>query len=393
MTATGSDDYCTRIVHDLATIDAEAWDALARASGPPNPFVRHAFLHALHTTGCAALRTGWEPHYLTLRRGDALVAAAPLYRKHHSYGEYVFDWAWADAHQRHGIAYYPKWLVAVPFTPVPGPRLLASDAAARRRLAAELLRHAAASDLSSLHVLFPLPEEAALLAEFGASTRHAVQFHWHNAGYAGFDDYLAHLAQPKRKKVRAERRKVAEAGVTLRRLTGRDIGAADWALFERCYRATYAAHHSTPYMNARFFAAVAASMPDNLLLVVAARDGRDIAAALALHDGERLYGRYWGALETVPCLHFETSYYQLIEFAIERDLRVIEGGAQGEHKHARGFAPVRTQSSHVLRHPAFADAVERYLAREAGGIDAYLDELDERSALRRPGSEPDRISG
>jgi predicted N-acyltransferase len=309
----------------------------------------------------------------------------PLYRKHHSYGEYVFDWAWAEAHQRHGIAYYPKWLVAVPFTPVPGPRLLAVDEAARAQAADALLATAQASGLDSLHVLFATESEAALLAARGALTRHAVQFHWFNAGYGTFDDYLAGLAQPKRKKVRAERRKVADAGVTLRRRVGREITEADWALFARCYRTTYASHHSTPYLNDRFFRLLAAALPEHLLLVTASRAGRDVAAALALFDGTRVYGRYWGALEAVPCLHFEASYYQLIEFAIERGLAVIEGGAQGEHKHARGFVPVRTVSSHWLRHPAFADAVQRYLERETGGVEAYIDDLNDRSALRRPG--------
>jgi hypothetical protein len=382
MAEAGSSDYCTRIVLDLAEVGAAAWNGLLNDAGCSNPFLRYEFLHALHATGCAAPKRGWEPHYLTLTQAGQLVAAVPLYRKHHSYGEYVFDWAWADAHQQHGIAYYPKWLAAVPFTPVPGARLIARSAAAQAGAADALLQLAAASGLSSLHVLYLSGAEADLLEGRGALTRHGVQFHWINRGYASFDDYLAQLDQPKRKKVRAERRKVTEAGVTLRRLTGGEITAANWHLFERCYRQTYAAHHSTPYLNAGFFAKLAATMPEQLLLVVASQAGHDIAAALALHDGVRLYGRYWGALQPVSCLHFEVSYYQLIEFAIERRLQVIEGGAQGEHKLARGFEPVRTRSSHWLRHPAFAQAVERYLARETGGIEAYVDELNERSALR-----------
>jgi predicted N-acyltransferase len=384
MDAAGSDDYCTRIVHDLSEVGAAAWNSLVERTAHSNPFVRFEFLHALHETGCASLRTGWEPQFLTLWRSGVLCAAAPLYRKHHSYGEYVFDWAWADAHHRHGVAYYPKWLVAVPFTPVPGARLLASSPAHRSRLARALLDHAATSGLSSLHVLYPTEEEVRCLEPIGALTRHSVQFHWINRDYATFDDYLGQLAQPKRKKVRAERRKVQTAGISLRRHVGAQITEAEWLLFDRCYRNTYAAHHSTPYLDLRFFQSLAESMADNLLLVIASHDGRDIAAALAVFDGERIYGRYWGALDTVACLHFEVSYYQLIEFAIERRLQVIEGGAQGEHKHARGFEPVKTWSSHVLSHPAFADAVERYLARETGGIEAYIDELNERSALRHP---------
>ena len=381
MDKAGSDDYCTRIVDDLGAVDAAAWDALVSSSPQPTPFISHAFLHALHDTGCASADTGWEPHYLTVWRGDRLCAGVPLYRKHHSYGEYVFDWAWADAYARHGLDYYPKWLVAVPFTPVPGTRLLALDRAARQLAARALIELTDESALTSLHVLFATEDEADELQALGAMTRQAVQFHWFNRDYADFDAYLAQLAQPKRKKIRAERRKVADAGVTVRRVTGSEITERDWALFHRCYRSTYAAHHSTPYLNLRFFERIARTMADQILIIVATRNGRDIAAALAIFDDERVYGRYWGALASVTCLHFEVSYYQLIEFAIERGLKVIEGGAQGEHKHARGFEPVRTWSSHRLRHPLFADAVERYLAREAGGIDAYIDELNERTAL------------
>jgi len=387
MNAAGSDDYCTRIVRDLAEVGAPAWNGLL-APADDNPFVRFEFLHALEATGCASPRTGWEPQHLTLWQGGQLRAAAPLYRKHHSYGEYVFDWAWAEAHQRHGIDYYPKWLVAVPFTPVPGPRLLAVDAEAKRRLAAALVDLAADSGLSSLHVLYPGEAEAALLQRLGALTRHSVQFHWFNRGYASFDEYLSQLAQPKRKKVRAERRRVAAAGVTLRRRVGAEITASDWAHFYRCYRNTYAEHHSSPYLDPPFFEQLARTMPERLLLVIASVDGHDVAAALSLFDRERVYGRYWGALLDIPLLHFEVSYYQLIEFAIERGLRVIEGGAQGEHKHARGFEPVKTWSCHLLRHPDFADAVRRYLLRETGGIEAYVDELNERSALKRPRQAP-----
>jgi predicted N-acyltransferase len=382
MNAAGSDDYCTRYLHDLEEVGAAAWNGLLQGSG--NPFLRFEFLHALQVTGCASPRTGWEPYHLTLWRRGQLLGAVPLYRKHHSYGEYVFDWAWAEAHQRHGIDYYPKWLAAVPFTPVPGPRLLAGSTEGRSGLAQALIDLSAQSDLSSLHVLFSNEDEAEMLRRLGALTRHSVQFHWFNPGYESFDDYLAQLAQPKRKKVRAERRKVAESGVTLRRRVGSEITESDLAHFFSCYRNTYAEHRSSPYLNAAFFERLARTMPGSLLLVVASSGGRDIAAALSLFDSERIYGRYWGALETIPLLHFEVSYYQLIEFAIERGLRVIEGGAQGEHKHARGFEPVKTFSSHVLRHPDFADAVQRYLERETGGIEAYIDELHERTALKRP---------
>ena len=379
-------DYCTRVVDDLAAIGEAKWNALVAASGSGNPFVRYEFLHALHSSGCAAPRSGWEMQYLTLWRDDQLAGAVPLYRKHHSYGEYVFDWAWASAYQQHGIRYYPKWLAAIPFTPVPGARLIVRDSHQQTLLAHALVSHARESDMSSLHVLFAPPGEIEHLADAGMLTRRAVQFHWFNRDYSSFDDYLVSLAQPKRKKIRAEKRKVLTEGVVLERKVGRDISDSDWDLFMRCYATTYAAHYSTPYLNRRFFLQIARSMPETLLMVVARRDGRPIATALALFDHQRLYGRYWGAIEFVPCLHFETSYYQMIEFAIERKLKVFEGGAQGEHKLARGFEPVTTYSSHWLAHPAFADAVERYLQRETGGIEAYVDELNERSALRASSS-------
>jgi predicted N-acyltransferase len=379
-------DYCTRVIDDLATIGDASWNALIAKSGRGNPFLRYEFLHALHVTGCAATRSGWEVQYLTVWHGEQLAGAVPLYRKHHSYGEYVFDWAWASAYQQNGIDYYPKWLAAVPFTPVPGARLIAHDSHTRAVLAKSLLSHARNSGLSSLHVLFAPPDEIEAMGSIGMLTRRAVQFHWFNREYTSFGDYLASLAQPKRKKIRAEQRKVSAEGISFERKVGRDIRESDWDLFMRCYATTYAAHYSTPYLNRRFFLRIAESMPDNLLLVTATRDGRPIAAALALFDEERLYGRYWGAIEFVPCLHFEVSYYQMIEFAIDRKLKVFEGGAQGEHKLARGFEPVTTYSSHWLAHPAFADAVERYLQREAGGIEAYVDELNERSALRSASS-------
>ncbi len=375
-------DYCTRLVGDLASIGVVSWNRLLEQSSSDNPFLRYEFLHALHSSGCASLRSGWEPQYLTLWNADQLRAAVPLYRKHHSYGEYVFDWAWANAYQQHGVEYYPKWLAAVPFTPVPGTRLIASNPLERERLAQALISHARASHLSSLHVLFAPIDEIETLALAGMLTRRAVQFHWFNRDFESFDDYLDSLSQPKRKKIRAERRKVAATGVTFERKVGSEISSADWNVFMRCYANTYAAHYSTPYLNRAFLLQIAQTMPEALLMVVAKMGSRSIAAALSIFGRQRLYGRYWGALEFVPCLHFETSYYQMIEFAIERELKVFEGGAQGEHKLARGFEPVTTYSSHWLEHPAFADAIELYLQRESAGIEDYVDELDERSALR-----------
>jgi predicted N-acyltransferase len=388
-------EYRMRVVDDVRTLDARDWDSLCGERGP-GPFVRHAFLAALQTAGCVGEDAGWQPHFVVLEDASGtLAAAAPLYLKAHSYGEYVFDWAWAEAYGRHGLRYYPKGLVAVPFTPVPGPRLLARDGAAREALVRALCDRCDTLGLSSLHVLFPDELDAAALANAGLMQRRGVQFHWTNPGWSDFEAYLAALSQPKRKKIRAERRRVAEAGVEVRMLAGSEISDADWTFFARCYRSTYAQHHSTPYLNRAFFVELARTMPESLLMARATRHGQPVAAALLMRDATAIYGRYWGAIEHVPCLHFEASYYAPIEWAIANGIRRFEGGAQGEHKMARGFLPVRTCSFHRLAHPAFADAVERFLAREADGVDAYLDELDERSPLRAPalgatGTRPDR---
>ncbi|AFQ47462.1 GNAT family N-acetyltransferase [Burkholderia cepacia] len=383
-------DYRTGILSSPAEVPADEWNALLEHDAQPTPFLRHEFLDALHVARCAVDDTGWSPHFVTLTdtRTGRLAAAAPVYAKQHSYGEYVFDWAWADAYQRNDLPYYPKLLCAVPFTPVQGTRLLAADDDARRRLAATLLAFAEQSDVSSLHVLFPTGDEARLLESMGMMLREGVQFHWLNDGYRGFDDFLGTLEQKKRKNIRAERRKVQDAGVTFRRLTGDRITDADWRFFSRCYRQTYREHYSSPYLNLDFFRAIGATMPENLLLVIAEADGRPIASALAVYrrganGGGTLYGRYWGALEQVPCLHFETAYYQLLEFCIEAGLDTFEGGAQGEHKLARGFLPTATHSAHWLAHPAFSDAVARFLERETEHIHAYVDELREHDPFRR----------
>ena len=376
-------NYRTHIVSDLSEVGQGPWDALVQAQPAPTPFLSYAFLYALHASGSASPETGWQPQFLLLYDDeDALAAALPLYVKGHSYGEYVFDWAWADAYGRHGLDYYPKLLCAIPFTPVAGGRLLARDAPARAALVDVLRATQQATEVSSTHVLFPPEEEASLLRDAGFLLRSGVQFHWLNQGYRSFDDFLATLEQKKRKNIRAERRKVMEAGVTMRRVRGAEATREDWVLFNRCYRNTYREHHSTPYLNLDFFLRIGATMPENILLVVAEKDGRAIAASLVIHDRDTLYGRYWGALEHVACLHFEAAYYQPLEFCIEQGIATFEGGAQGEHKMARGFLPTRTWSAHWLAHPSFADAVERFLEREAGGIDDYMDELNERTPFR-----------
>jgi predicted N-acyltransferase len=370
-----------RVAESLAGVPAAAWNALVAGD---DPFTRHEFLSALIDTGCASARTGWQPQLLLLERGGpagyALAGAMPLFLKSHSYGEYVFDWAWADAYQRHGLDYYPKLLCAVPFTPVSGPRLLARTGADRARLLAGALEMA--RDLSSLHVLFPPAGEALQMEDAGMMLRRTVQFHWQNEGYADFEDFLARMTRHRRKVIRQERRRVREAGVTFRWLRGAEIGRAQWEFFARCYRHTYAAHRSSPYLNLEFFLRLGATMPDALLMVLAERDGRPVASSLNLLNASTLYGRYWGAQEHIPLLHFECCYYQAIEFAIAQRLQFFEGGAQGEHKLFRGLLPVETHSAHWLAHPAFASAIEDYLKRETAGIARYVNELNEHSPFR-----------
>lgn len=363
----------------MASFDAVHWDALADGQAT----LRHALLAAFESSSCVTAQTGWQPDHLALFDGDRLIAAMPGYLKAHSYGEYVFDWAWAEALERTGRDYYPKMLCAVPFTPVPGPRVLARDAASRRTLLDAWLERAHALGLSSAHLLFPDDATLAACQEAALPVRESVQFHWHNAGYSDFEQFLASLGSAKRKKIRQERRRVRDAGVTLRRVDGADMSDAELELFIACYRNTYRVRGQRPYLNARFFGLLRAHMPESLMLVIATVDGRDVACALNLCDDKRLYGRYWGETEHVPCLHFEACYYQGIEYAIERQLEVFEGGAQGEHKMARGFAPVRTWSAHWLRDADMADAVARYLERERAGMAMHIDELEERTPYRR----------
>jgi len=377
-----SSDYVTRVTSSPCEIETGAWNALlARAGG--SPFMRHEYLAALHDSGSAVRATGWTPQFITLWHEGELAAACPLYLKAHSYGEYVFDWAWANAYEQHGLRYYPKALAAVPFTPVPGPRLLARDAAARTALVRSVLAWCRQKKLSSFHLLFGTDEDIVACADAGLMLRHTVQFHWLNTGYRDFDAFLATLTQEKRKKIRQERRKVAEAGVSFRHAQGAQISAMDWDFFYRCYERTYLEHGNAPYLARDFFRRMASAMPQNWLLFVAERRGKPIAASLIGVDGEVAYGRYWGALERVDCLHFEACYYQPLAWCIANGLQRFEGGAQGEHKMARALMPVKTTSAHWLAHPAFADAVAKFLAREDRGIDDYLDHLEARSPFHQ----------
>ena len=405
-----SNDYVIRVLDSPLQVNAAQWNVLlalqgaAGAGAPVNPFMRHEYLAALHESGSATPETGWTPRFVTLWQGDTLAGACALYLKDHSYGEYVFDHAWANAYAQHGLAYYPKALVAVPFTPVPGARLLARNAAERVLLVQALVAWCKEEQLSSLHLLFTAEEDVAACEEAGLMLRHTVQFHWTGpqGGYRDFDGFLMSLSQEKRKKIRQERRKVADAGITFRWSLGQDISDSDWDFFYRCYERTYYEHGNAPYLSRDFFHRMQRTMPENWLLFVAEHsDGLEtqrIATSLIAVSAryERAggpsgtqtpaltaYGRYWGALARVDCLHFEACYYQPLQWCIEHGFSRFEGGAQGEHKMARALLPVKTTSAHWLAHPAFADAIERFLAREGEGIEGYMENLKQRNPFRQ----------
>ena len=382
-------DYVIRTYGDPANIDPAQWNRLLELQASSTPFMRLEYLLALHASGSASARAGWHARFVTLEDIDArLVAACPLYLKDHSYGEYVFDWAWADAYQRHGLAYYPKLLGAVPFTPVPGARLLASDASTRLALLRAIEALARAGEHSSAHLLFLDDADLHAARDAGWMLRAGVQFHWINRAptpYAGFDEFLASLQRDKRKKISQERRRVNQAGITFSQLEGTAISSADWDFFYRCYTLTYRAHRSTPYLTRDFFARMADTMAQHWLMCIAWRGGERIAASLiALDPTQRVaYGRYWGATEAVDCLHFEACYYQPLSWCIVNGYLRFEGGAQGEHKMARGLLPVQTWSAHWLAHPQFASAVADFLEREGEGVANYIGELEVRQPFKR----------
>ena len=395
-------DYVIEVHPGVGAVEAVDWDALLDAQAHPTPFMRHAYLHALEASDSVGGDTGWQPVTLTirLRDGGRLVGAAAAYLKMHSYGEYVFDWAWADAYRRYGVPYYPKLLVAVPFTPVPGSRLLARDAPTRALVLRALGALARETQCSSVHLLFG--DEADYDAARSAHwmMRQGVQFHWHNRHdvaamqepdaapivlpYADFADFLSSLQREKRKKIAQERRRVGEAGVTFETLEGARLTQADWDFFHACYRNTYAEHHSTPYLTREFFTRMQETMPEHWVMFVAARAGRRVACSLIAVDRATgaAFGRYWGALEAIPYVHFEACYYQPLQWCIEHRFRRFEGGAQGEHKMARGLMPARTQSAHWIAEPEFARAIGSHLKQESGSIDEYLSELDDRSPFK-----------
>jgi len=374
-----------RILPEFAAVDADEWDRLEHAD---NPFLSPAFLGALETSGALAAELGWTPSHLALYDDAGLAAFAPTYLKTNSHGEFVFDWAWADAYHRNGLAYYPKLLTAVPYSPVAGPRLLtrrghADPAGLRRRLVRLALDVCAELDLSSWHCNFVAAEDEAALRSAGLLPRHDWQFHWLNEGYADFDEFLDRLRARKRKNIRRERRQVAESGVTFRWLRGSELGEAQLDFVYRCYRDTFRQYGNHAALNRTFFERLAAELGDGLVVALALRGEEPLAMSLYLLGGGRLYGRYWGCLEALPALHFEAAYYQGIEFCIEHEVAVFESGAQGEHKIARGFLPQPTHSFHYLRDDRFRAAIARYLDRERDWMQDYRAQLSGHDPYRR----------
>ena len=380
-------NYRIQVHNSPGDISPTAWDELLAQQVHPTPFMRHAYLWALHASGSACSATGWEPRFITLWTDDTLQGAVAVYLKTHSYGEYVFDWAWADAHQRYGLPYYPKALAAVPFTPVPGTRLLARDMQSRRALVKGLRQWALESGLSSAHLLFMDEDDLQALSAEGWLLREGVQFHWTQDAaqpVGSLDGLLQRMQRHKRKNIVQERRKVSEDGVSFTVHEGTAIDEGLWDFFYACYCQTYAAHHSSPYLTRDFFHRMARHMPEHWVMFVARRQGVAIAASLIAVDRARqwAWGRYWGTTEALPCLHFEACYYQPLAWCIEQGFQRFEGGAQGEHKMARGLLPVKTSSAHWIRDPRFEAAIADFLAREGTGVSAYVDELRDRGPFK-----------
>ncbi len=371
--------------HSLESVPAADWNRLNPGG---NPFLRHEFLVALERHGAVGEAYGWLPAYFLLRADGRLRAAAPCYIKTNSYGEFVFDWAWAEAHARSGLAYYPKLVAAVPYSPVTGPRLLIDPAhetereAITRRFGEALRGFAEERGLSGVHWLFPPEAEATRLEEAGFMLRLGCQFHWHNAGYRDFDDYLAEFTAAKRKKIKRERRRAVEQGVTFEILDGHAAGEEHWRLFHHYYAATFDRKGGLPTLSPGFFAEIARTMPEAVVLVLARHAGEYVAAALNLRDDTSLYGRHWGCDRYFHSLHFEACYYQGLDYCIRHGLSRFEPGAQGEHKVARGFLPTPTWSAHWLREPAFREPVADFLRRERAGVRHYMASLRQGAPFR-----------
>jgi predicted N-acyltransferase len=381
----GADLHTVKSLPSIHEIASEDWNACA---GPDDPFVGHAFLAALEDSGSVGIRAGWIPRHLgAYDAAGRLIACAPAYLKTHSYGEYVFDWSWADAYQRSGGRYYPKLQVAIPFTPIAGNRLLVREGASADTaevLAGALIRLAQRLDISSVHVTFPIEAQWEQLGRLGFLLRIGHQFHWHNHGYRDFDDFLAELSSRKRKAIRKERKSVADQGITVRTLVGGDIEDRHWDAFYRFYRNTHDRKWGHAYLNRAFFRLLGGRLRDRAVMVIAETTGAKIVAgALNLRGPDALYGRYWGCLEDYRFLHFEACYYRAIDFAISNRLERVEAGAQGPHKIQRGYLPFRTYSAHWIADAGFRDALARYLAAERLAVEEEMAQLSSASPFRQ----------
>ncbi len=362
------------ILSSLDSVAVDQWNALVHDA---NPFLRHEFLAALEHHGCLEIDGfRWQPRHIAVYEHDVLIAALPLYEKTHTYGEFVFDHAWAQAYQQHGMQYFPKLVSCIPYTPASGQRLLVQagrEAELFPVLLSAVMQTAEALECSSFHCLFPPAEQLDWLAQQGLTVRHDCQFHWRNAGYATFEDFLAMLTPKKRKNIRQERRKVADAGVTLRALDGHTATAADWERFAFFYQHTFESKWGIPTLNLGFFREMAQALGEQVLLILADnREGECIAGSLMFRSATRLYGRHWGCTQNVDSLHFEACYYQGIDYCIQHGLQIFEPGAQGEHKIPRGFIPTLTRSAHWLREGTFRQAVARHAAYEQHSVADYM---------------------
>lgn len=350
------------VVRSLAEVDSAQWNALP---GTESPFLRHEFLHALEATGCATAATGWDAHHVLLRERDGRLAGAmPLYLKSHSWGEFVFDFAWAEAYHRAGLAYYPRLVSAVPFTPATGPRLLATNDQARASLLESARALRVSLGASSLHILFPAPPDRQFLESARLMPRLDCQFHWHNEGYGGFEDFLAGFTAEKRKKLRRERRRIAEAGITCRTISGSQLDVVTLDVIYRLHAMTFADHGNAPYLNRAFFTELVRRMPESLVVELASMGSEPVACAIMLRSADTLYGRYWGTSGKFHSLHFELCYYRGIEYCIREGLSRFEPGTQGEHKLLRGFLPTPVWSLHEMQDGRFGAAIGEWLGRE-----------------------------
>lgn len=373
-----------RHISQIADIPRKHWNAMV---DPDNPFMRHEFLNALEQTGCVNRASGWQPHHLIAEADGELVGAMPAYFKYHSYGEYVFDWAWADAYERAGMRYYPKLLCSVPFTPVSGARLLSSERgrtmAVKEKMVKAMTDLAEQRELSSVHWLFTNEQDTEVLRNSELMMRQGSQFHWHNKDFSDFDAFLAEFSSKRRKNIKRERRRVAEQNITFENLSGQEITIGHWDTFFEFYLSTIESRGAIPYLTREFFEHIGASMDSSILLTLARLDGEYVAGALNLKGSKTLYGRYWGSNGVYENLHFETCYYQGIEYCIDNGLARFEAGAQGEHKLNRGLLPTPTWSAHWISHPGFQEAIEDFLDRERPGVDRYMQVLQSHSPFKR----------